>query len=68
MTEPLLRDGLSDFGRSLFDAADAEAPSPAAKHALLAAVVGTAAATTSLTATSAAAAVKGAAATHGSAS
>lgn len=57
MTEPLLRDGLSDFGRALFEAADAEAPSPAARDALLAAIAGTAAVTTSVT--TASAAVKG---------
>lgn len=59
MTEPLLRDGLSEFGRALFEAADAEAPSPAARDALLAAIAGTAAVTTSVTTASSAAALKG---------
>ena len=65
MTEPLLRDGLSEFGRSLFEAADADAPSSAARAALMAAVVGAAAATTVTAASgSAAAAVNGGVATH----
>ncbi len=70
MTEPLLRDELSEFGRGLFEAADAEAPSPGARDALLAAVAGTAAVTTALTTASApaAAAVKGGLAAHAGAS
>jgi len=73
MTEPLLRDGLSDFGRGLFEAADSEAPSPAARDALLAAIAGTAAATAAVATASAtasvpAAAVKTGLATHAGAS
>jgi hypothetical protein len=40
VSQRLLRDDLDDFGRSLFDAADAERPSSGATEALLSAVVG----------------------------
>jgi hypothetical protein len=61
------RDGLSDFGRGLFEAADEERPSPQARDALLAAVLGSAAVTASVTTATVSAAAKGGLAAHASA-
>ncbi|OJY26664.1 MAG: hypothetical protein BGO98_06505 [Myxococcales bacterium 68-20] len=61
------RDGLSDFGRGLFEAADEDRPAPQARDALLATVLGSAAVTTSVTAATVSAAVKGGLAAHASA-
>ncbi len=61
------RDGLSDFGRGLFEAADDERPSPQARDALLATVLGSAAVTTSVTTATVSATVKGGLAAHASA-
>ena len=61
------RDGLSDFGRGLFEAADDERPSPQTRDAVLAAVLGSAAVTASLTTATVSATVKGGLAAHASA-